>query len=82
MTINWMSACAYCKRIRKEKGFTQKDVSKLSGYSQQCISKFESGKNDSGTLMLFYLFNFDISLEELTNTLQVYAKNNNKKHVV
>lgn len=56
--------------IRKAKRLTQKDISKLSGLSESCISNIESGANSSPTLR---------SLIRYANALEVdiFIGNNN-----
>lgn len=47
---------------RKSKGFTQKDISRLSGLSQQAVSRLE--RKNGGTLdsLLRYLSSMDMTL--------------------
>ena len=50
--------------VRKSKHISQKELSKLSGLSESCISNIESGENTSPTLrsLLKYATALDIEL--------------------
>lgn len=50
--------------FRKSKGLTQKQLSKLSGLSESCISNIESGSDVSPTLrsIIRYITALDIEL--------------------
>lgn len=44
-----------CGRARSDSGLSQQNVASLFGFTQQHISKFESGKVDSAQLLFLYL---------------------------
>ncbi len=43
-----------CREFRVREGFTQSDVAKETGYFQTNISRFELGKNDNMSILLWY----------------------------
>lgn len=47
----------YCKIIREDKGWTQKDVAIATGKSRRLISHFEHGESDNINVLLWYIFN-------------------------
>ena len=46
-----------CKRYRENHGITQKHVAEKTGYSEQNISSFETGRTNNLVLFLWYLDN-------------------------
>lgn len=45
------------KKLRKKRGLTQKELSKLCGISPNCISEFESAKHKPGIITLIKMAN-------------------------
>ena len=55
------------KRIRKKKGYTQAQLSEISGFSASFISELENGKKTAEIGKAFYLVNLlglDINIDE------------------
>ena len=46
-----------CKEYREYIGVTQSDVSRATGYSEQNISSFETGRTNNMILLLWYIDN-------------------------
>lgn len=46
-----------CKSIRMANGITQKQLGKITGYSDKTISSFETGRVNNAILLLWYLEN-------------------------
>lgn len=46
-----------CKLIRERAGLTQAQVAEILGFTPQNISAFEMGRNDSATILLWYIEN-------------------------
>lgn len=44
-----------CYSFRRIKGYRQKDIADDLGMSEQSISLFENGKNNSATILLWYI---------------------------
>lgn len=57
--------------IRKSKKMSQKDLSKVSGLSESCISNIESGEQSSPTLRSLIRYATALGVE-------IYIKNENK----
>lgn len=57
--------------IRKSKKMSQKDLSKVSGLSESCISNIESGEQTSPTLRSLIRYATALGVE-------IYIKNENK----
>lgn len=45
----------YCRKMRIRNGYTCVDVAKVLGYTHSNITKFENGKNNSASILLYYL---------------------------
>jgi len=55
--IDFMAVCRACKRVRREKHLTQKQVAEKIGYGEKTISAFENGKVNNAYVLLWYLDN-------------------------
>ena len=49
------SVGAMCKQYRESQGVTQADVAVATGYSEQNISSFETGRTNNMILLLWYI---------------------------
>lgn len=49
------SVAAQCKRHRIRRGYTQREVADMLGVSQQSVTTFEAGRNDSLYIYQWYL---------------------------
>lgn len=47
---------APCAAFRKQAGYSQNDVAKITGYNQRTISAFERGMNNNAELLYYYYF--------------------------
>lgn len=55
VTSRYEKISYYCKRWRIVNNITLQDVADETGYSKDNIIKFEQGKNNNATILLFYL---------------------------
>ena len=46
---------AMCKQFRERQGYTQADVARQTGYSEQNVSSFETGRTNNMILLLWYI---------------------------
>lgn len=46
-----------CKKVRKSKGITQKDLGAIMGYSDKAISAFETGNSNNALILIWYIVN-------------------------
>jgi transcriptional regulator with XRE-family HTH domain len=62
--------------VRKSKNISQKELSKLSGLSESCISNIESGESSSPTLrsLIKYTTALDIELSVVYKSLNLQNK--------
>lgn len=60
--------CENLKNIRKETGFTQKDIALKLGVVESCYANWEQGRTEPNVEMLRRLSEiFDITVDELIN---------------
>ena len=60
--------CRNLKEIRKERGFTQKQVAKVLNVVESCYANWEQGRTEPNVEMLRKLGTiFDVSIDELIN---------------
>lgn len=60
--------CRNLKEIRKERGFTQKQVAKWLNVVESCYANWEQGRTEPNVEMLRKLGEiFDVSIDELIN---------------
>ena len=60
--------CRNLKEIRKERGFTQKQVAKWLNVVESCYANWEQGRTEPNVDMLRKLGElFDVSIDELIN---------------
>jgi len=52
-----MGVCRMCKRVRRQKHMTQKQVAEKTGYTPKTISAFENGRVNNAYILLWYLDN-------------------------
>ena len=57
-----------CKRLRENQGIKQSQVAKETGYSEQNISSFETGRTNNMLILLWYV---DRGLFDMGNRLIV-----------
>lgn len=50
-----LEVCRMCKEYRIYIGLTQSDVARDTGYSEQNISSFETGRTNNMILLLWYI---------------------------
>lgn len=62
---------SYCRHIRRDRGFTTYDLADRIGKAQSTISKFESGNNDSATILYWYMSNCDFDKMELIRRVEL-----------
>lgn len=54
VNVDMLAIGRACKEFRKSMGYLQLDVAFETGYSQEAISAFEQGRNDSAKIILWY----------------------------
>ena len=57
MFVDLKKLGACCREFRKDLGVSQEIVGQEIGYTNQSISWFEKGKNDSFTILAWYFYN-------------------------
>ena len=57
MFVDLKKLGACCRDFRKELGVSQEVVGQEIGYTNQSVSWFELGRNDSFTILAWYLYN-------------------------
>lgn len=55
----------YCRHIRRQRGYTTYELADRIGKSQSAVSRFESGLNDSATILYWYMSNCEFDHCEL-----------------
>lgn len=55
----------YCRHIRRQRGYTTYELADKIGKSQSAVSRFESGYNDSATILYWYMSNCEFDRCEL-----------------
>lgn len=68
---------SYCRHIRRDRGFTTYELADRIGKSQSAVSRFESGHNDSATILYWYMANCDFDRVELLRRVELERKCHN-----
>lgn len=61
---------AVCRRARRRRDFTQKQVADMTGYSVENICAFEKGRNSNARLLLWYMLNTGLTINELKGEIE------------
>lgn len=54
-----------CRSARRRRDLTQSQVAQITGYSVENICAFENGRNRNMNILLFYIVECGVSLNEL-----------------
>lgn len=65
----WFDVTKKLRHARKEAGITQRELSIISGYSQQGISRFEQGHSTSADVLIVYMKHVPHAVDILVNSL-------------
>lgn len=63
-----------CRRARRRRDITQKQVASATGYSVENICGFEHGRSANAKLLLWYIFEMGLTIDEIKVVL-IYGKN-------
>lgn len=59
-----------CQTRRMQSSVNQKEVAETTGYSVQTISAFERGKMRSMDLLIWYMLNLGVTLEDIVRCIK------------
>lgn len=62
-----------CRRARRRRDYTQKHIAQETGYSVESICGFEHGRSCNAKLLLWYLLECGLTIDELKGCL-LYGK--------
>lgn len=67
---NMITIGRLCRRARRRRDLTQKQVAECTGYSVENICAFEKGRNSNSRLLIWYLLNTGLTVNEMKGWLE------------